>query len=306
MKLHAKSLRRINKSAENTNCENRRIQCFAFWRRSIFSPGWFAPRAESLSGFVSEAALKFADVIRPWAISVFYYQFLFFHVKINMISGLSTSCAMISWFNLLHVHRTLVLWFTEMSYDNFRDAMWNYMYMYTRSESSSCGLSQSFCPREISRISWNRRFYEISRISWSRRLHEISRISGILDFRSFHAFRGSADFTLFVESQILRDLAHFVESQIARDFSHFWNLGSPFSSPEAALLLVSTKNRDLWPSQRSNDWAFAWTRAWFKHFRSISLSIPQNSSVNLRHSSHLSTKFNHSAPTNILFPSFTA
>ena len=31
----------------------------------------------------------------------------------------------------------------------------------------------------------------------------------------------------------------------------------PFSSPEAALLLVSTKNRDLWPSQRSNDWAFA-------------------------------------------------
>ena len=30
-----------------------------------------------------------------------------------------------------------------------------------------------------------------------------------------------------------------------------------FSSPEAALLLVNTKNRDLWPSQRSNDWAFA-------------------------------------------------
>ena len=28
--------------------------------------------------------------------------------------------------------------------------------------------------------------------------------------------------------------------------------------------------------------------------------------VNLRHSSHLGTKFNHSAPTNVLFPSFTA
>ena len=26
-----------------------------------------------------------------------------------------------------------------------------------------------------------------------------------------------------------------------------------FSSPEAALLLVSTKNRDLWPPQRSNE-----------------------------------------------------
>ena len=80
----------------------------------------------------------------------------------------------------------------------------------------------------------------------------------------------------------------------------------PFSSPEAALLLVSTKNRDLWPSQRSNDWAFAWTRARFKHFRSISLFMPQNSPVNLRHSSHLGTKFNHSAPANVLFPSFTA
>ena len=29
-------------------------------------------------------------------------------------------------------------------------------------------------------------------------------------------------------------------------------LPTPFSSPEAALLLVSTKNRDLWPTQRSN------------------------------------------------------
>ena len=28
-----------------------------------------------------------------------------------------------------------------------------------------------------------------------------------------------------------------------------------FSSPEAALLLVSTKNRDLWPPQRSNECA---------------------------------------------------
>ena len=57
------------------------------------------------------------------------------------------------------------------------------------------------------------------------------------------------------------------------------------------------KSIKLWDPQRSNDWAFAWTRAWFKHFRSISLFIPQNSTVNLRHSSHLGTKFNHSAPT---------
>ena len=39
------------------------------------------------------------------------------------------------------------------------------------------------------------------------------------------------------------------------------------------------------------------------HFLSSSHKI---STVNLRHSSHLGTKFNHSAPTNVLFPSFTA
>ena len=39
------------------------------------------------------------------------------------------------------------------------------------------------------------------------------------------------------------------------------------------------------------------------HFPSLSNKI---STVNLRHSSHLATKFNHSAPTNVLFPSFTA
>ena len=33
------------------------------------------------------------------------------------------------------------------------------------------------------------------------------------------------------------------------------NKSSAFSSPEAALLLVSTKNRDLWPPQRSNECA---------------------------------------------------
>ena len=32
-------------------------------------------------------------------------------------------------------------------------------------------------------------------------------------------------------------------------------------------------------SQRSNDWALAWTRAWFTHFRSLSLFIPQNSAA---------------------------
>ena len=31
----------------------------------------------------------------------------------------------------------------------------------------------------------------------------------------------------------------------------------PFSFPEAAILLVSDGDRDLWPSQRSNDWALA-------------------------------------------------
>ena len=39
------------------------------------------------------------------------------------------------------------------------------------------------------------------------------------------------------------------------------------------------------------------------HFPSSSHKI---SKVNLRHSSHLGTKFNHSPPTNVLFPSFTA
>ena len=39
------------------------------------------------------------------------------------------------------------------------------------------------------------------------------------------------------------------------------------------------------------------------HFPSLSHKM---STVNLRHSSHLGTKFNHSAHTNVLFPSFTA
>ena len=39
------------------------------------------------------------------------------------------------------------------------------------------------------------------------------------------------------------------------------------------------------------------------HFPSLSHKI---STVNLRHSSHLGTKFNHSAPKNVLLPSFTA
>ena len=39
------------------------------------------------------------------------------------------------------------------------------------------------------------------------------------------------------------------------------------------------------------------------HFPSSSHKI---STVNLLHSSHLGTKFNHSAPANVLFPSFTA
>ena len=39
------------------------------------------------------------------------------------------------------------------------------------------------------------------------------------------------------------------------------------------------------------------------HFPSLSNKI---SAVNLRHSSHLTTKFNYSAPTNVFFLSFTA
>ena len=58
--------------------------------------------------------------------------------------------------------------------------------------------------------------------------------------------------------------------------------------------------------QRSNDWALAWARAWFTHFRSLSLFTHKIPTVNLRHSSHLGTKFNHSAPKNVLFTSFTA
>ena len=140
----------------------------------------------------------------------------------------------------------------------------------------------------------------------------------------------------------------------ARSITHalfVYSVSHAFSSPEAALLLVSTENRDPGSVQRhsgfewlckhnrlrseligfvrldseqaqsdgksvnralpvldlargpqqSNDWAFAWTRAWFKHFRSISLFIPQNSTVNLSHSSHLGTKFNHSAPKTFFF-----
>ena len=84
----------------------------------------------------------------------------------------------------------------------------------------------------------------------------------------------------------------------------FWSQSIVFTKP----LKSKPECRWTWPevSERSNDWAFAWTHAWFKHFRSISLFIPQNSTVNLRHSSHLGTKFNNSAPTNVLFPSFTA
>ena len=39
--------------------------------------------------------------------------------------------------------------------------------------------------------------------------------------------------------------------------------------PEAALFLVSTRNRDLWPSQRSNDWSCAW----FEPFRSLPVTL---------------------------------
>ena len=49
-----------------------------------------------------------------------------------------------------------------------------------------------------------------------------------------------------------------------------------------------------------------------EHARDLSTSgqFPSSShkmsTVNLRHSSHLGTKFNHFAPANVLFPSFTA
>ena len=81
---------------------------------------------------------------------------------------------------------------------------------------------------------------------------------------------------------------------------------SPFSSPEAALLLVSTKNRDLWlhsgqTTGHSHEHARGLRTS--GHFPSSSHKI---STVNLRFSSHLGTKFNHSAPPNVLFPSFTA
>ena len=89
-----------------------------------------------------------------------------------MISGLSTYCAMISWFSLLHVDRTLVLSLTERSYNNFKDAMWNYVYK--SPESSSC----------------------------SRRIVVPTR-----DFTGFHAFRGIADFT---RSHAFRGISDFM------------------------------------------------------------------------------------------------
>ena len=94
----------------------------------------------------------------------------------------------------------------------------------------------------------------------------------------------AAEETIFTRARawIITRLRHFEFLSISADHLRLLPQAGhqAFSSPEAALLLVSTKNRDLWPSQRSNDWAFAWTRAWFKHFRSISLFIPQNSTVN--------------------------
>ena len=72
-----------------------------------------------------------------------------------------------------------------------------------------------------------------------------------------------------------------------------------FSPPEAALLLVSTKNRDLWlhsGQTTGHSREHARDLSTSSHFPSSSHKI---STINLRHSSHLGTKFNHSAPTNV-------
>ena len=80
---------------------------------------------------------------------------------------------------------------------------------------------------------------------------------------------------------------------------------------KSAYLLAETRRlgtlRRL--SQRSNDWVREGTRAIYAlpvtsgHFPVSSHKI---STVNLLHSSHPGTKTNHSAPTNVLLPSFTA
>ena len=68
--------------------------------------------------------------------------------------------------------------------------------------------------------------------------------------------------------------------------TRLWNRCPVLSSPEAALLLVSAKDRDLWPPQRSNDWACAW----FELFRSLPVpvtfprwNVQSNSSTSTRY-----------------------
>ena len=87
---------------------------------------------------------------------------------------------------------------------------------------------------------------------------------------------------------------------------HVGSGNETFSSPEAALLLVSPKNRDLWlhsGQTTGHSREHARDLRTSGHFPSSSHKI---STVNLPHSRHLGTKFNHSARTNVLFPSFTA
>ena len=46
--------------------------------------------------------------------------------------------------------------------------------------------------------------------------------------------------------------------------------------PRAHVPCGQHQDMAFWNSQRSNDWALVWTRAWFTHFRSLSLFIKQN------------------------------
>ena len=78
-----------------------------------------------------------------------------------------------------------------------------------------------------------------------------------------------------------------------RACNHFFLLNASNLVPRSRVPFGQHQDKELWNLRRSNA---GHSR---EHARSISLFIPQNSTVNLRHSSHLGTKFNHSAPTNV-------
>lgn len=103
-------------------------------------------------------------------------------------------CVMISWYGLLYIDRMFVLWFIEKLYDNFRDGMWNYMYMIFV-------LSSCFCRVVV--LMWDfmyfveLRFFEILCILLNCDFVRFFVFCGILDFMGFYVICGIVDFMRF-------------------------------------------------------------------------------------------------------------